>query len=74
MGMKGKIAVNAVVGVVVLGAVSANAGSGKDCGSGGSSEGSAAAAVHRPDGRMDSGTVTAAEKFRTTGCGDHKKP
>ncbi|MFJ9868288.1 hypothetical protein [Streptomyces sp. NPDC101165] len=74
MGMKGKIALNAVVGVVVLGVVSANAGSDKDCGSDSSGKRSAAPAVNRPHGKTDSGDASAAEKFKTAGCGDRKKP
>ncbi|MFC9283511.1 hypothetical protein [Streptomyces collinus] len=52
MGMKGKIALSAVVGVVVIGVVSANAGSdGKDGGGTGTGgKGSAASAAH-PGGK-----------------------
>ncbi|MFF4039417.1 hypothetical protein [Streptomyces sp. NPDC001816] len=64
MGMKGKIALGAVVGVVVIGVVSANAGSdgsdGKDTGS--ASKDSSASATHQPGGKKDSGGAEAAEK------------
>ncbi|POX65387.1 hypothetical protein C3492_02000 [Streptomyces sp. Ru62] len=56
MGMKAKVAVGAVVGFVVIGAVSANAGGdGKDGGSGGGDKGSSASAGHKPGGAKDSG-------------------
>ncbi|WP_333778708.1 hypothetical protein [Streptomyces sp. IBSBF 3136] len=53
MGMKGKIALSAVVGVVVIGVVSANADDGgKDVGGPGTGgKGSAASAAHRPGGQ-----------------------
>ncbi|MGW2700649.1 hypothetical protein [Streptomyces sp. NPDC001340] len=61
MGMKGKIALGAVVGVVVIGVVSANAGSdGSDTGSG--SKDSSASATHQPGGKKVSGGAKAAEK------------
>ncbi|MFF5013453.1 hypothetical protein [Streptomyces sp. NPDC001165] len=64
MGMKGKIALGAVVGVVVIGVVSANAGSdgndGNDTGS--ASKDSSASATHQPGGKKDSGGAKAAEK------------
>ncbi|MEW2284732.1 hypothetical protein [Streptomyces sp. NPDC047841] len=51
MGMKAKVALGAVVGIVVIGAVSANAGSdssnGKDGGSGGGDKGASASAEHK---------------------------
>ncbi|MGW2746175.1 hypothetical protein [Streptomyces sp. NPDC001450] len=63
MGMKGKIALGAVVGVVVIGVVSANAGSdGKTAGSGSSDKDSSASAAHQPGGKKDSGGAKAAEK------------
>ncbi len=68
MGMKGKIALGAVVGVVVIGAVSANAGGGgSDSGSGKSSKsgkGSSASAQSKPGGKKskDAGTTKVAEK------------
>ncbi|WP_217242396.1 hypothetical protein [Streptomyces sp. AC555_RSS877] len=68
MGMKGKIALGAVVGVVVIGAVSANAGDGgSDSGSGKSSKsgkGSSASAQSKPGGKKskDAGTTKVAEK------------
>lgn len=56
MGMKAKVALGAVVGFVVIGAVSANAGGdGKDGGSGGGDKGSSASAGHRSGGAKDSG-------------------
>ncbi|MFD3501392.1 hypothetical protein ACFWWT_20980 [Streptomyces sp. NPDC058676] len=65
MGMKGKVALGAVVGVVVIGAVSANAGgSGSDSGSGKSGKGSSASARSKPGGEKnkDAGTTKVAEK------------
>ncbi|GHI07129.1 hypothetical protein AQI88_22020 [Streptomyces cellostaticus] len=62
MGMKGKIALSAVVGVVVIGVVSANAGSsGKD---------SSASAAHQPGGKKDSEGAKAAEKKKAAFGGD----
>ncbi|MEW2510739.1 hypothetical protein [Streptomyces sp. NPDC046870] len=56
MGMKAKVALGAVVGIVVIGAVSANAGSdGKDGGSGGGDKGSSASAEHRSGAGKGSG-------------------
>ncbi|KOU55172.1 hypothetical protein ADK57_45490 [Streptomyces sp. MMG1533] len=68
MGMKGKVALGAVVGVVVIGAVSANAGNagngGNDSGSGKSGKGSSASAQSKPRGEKakDAGTTEVAEK------------
>ncbi|MEU1009642.1 hypothetical protein [Streptomyces sp. NPDC005890] len=63
MGMKAKLALGAVVGVVVIGTVSANAGNdGKDGGSGIGHKGSSASAEHTSGGKKDSGGATAAEK------------
>lgn len=51
MGMKGKVALGAVVGVVVIGVVSANAGDNGDGGtSGGTGKGSSASAQHEAGG------------------------
>ncbi|MFI2204473.1 hypothetical protein ACH47Z_27545 [Streptomyces sp. NPDC020192] len=63
MGMKAKIALSAVVGVVVIGAVSANAGSnGKSgAGSGHSGKEASASTEHQPGGKKD-----------TKGSGDGK--
>lgn len=56
MGMKAKVVLGAVVGIVVIGAVSANAGSdGKDGGSGGGDKGSSASAEHKSGAAKDSG-------------------
>ncbi|MFF7974135.1 hypothetical protein [Streptomyces sp. NPDC007905] len=70
MGMKGKIALSAVVGVVVIGVVSANADShSKDGGSGGG-KGSSASPAHRADGKKDSGGAETAEKEKAALDGD----
>ncbi|MGW0884528.1 hypothetical protein [Streptomyces sp. NPDC002671] len=72
MGMKGKVALGAVVGVVVIGVVSANAGGGgdKDSGSNSSGKGSSASAGHKPGGKKDSGGAKAAEKKKAAFDGD----
>ncbi|MGW7252539.1 hypothetical protein [Streptomyces sp. NPDC054834] len=72
MGMKGKVALGAVVGVVVIGVVSANADSdGKAGGSGSGSKGSSASARHKPGSKKDSGSSqTAAKKVAFEGDGD----
>ncbi|MGW7817019.1 hypothetical protein ACWGLF_02595 [Streptomyces puniciscabiei] len=66
MGMKAKLSLGAVVGVAVLAAVSANAGSnGRDGGAGSTGKGSSASAEHTPGGIKDkkgSGDAQAAEK------------
>ncbi|MGW3152402.1 hypothetical protein ACWDG1_49175 [Streptomyces sp. NPDC001177] len=71
MGMKGKVALGAVVGIVVIGAVSANAGSG---GSGGRSDssgkGSSTSAEHKTGGKKDSGRSEAASKKKAAFDGD----
>ncbi|GAA4078291.1 hypothetical protein [Streptomyces shaanxiensis] len=70
MGMKGKIALGAVVGIVVIGAVSANAGSGGDSDSGSGGQGSSASAERKDGGeRGDEDTAEVAEK-RTAFAGD----
>ncbi|MFI9152745.1 hypothetical protein [Streptomyces sp. NPDC053367] len=53
MGMKGKVALGAVVGVVVIAAVSANAGDNGDGGTSGSGKGSSAAADRKPGGAAE---------------------
>jgi hypothetical protein len=71
MGMKGKVALGAVVGVVVIGVVSANAGgNGGDGGSGSSGKGSSASAEHQAAGKKGSGTSEAAEKKKAAFDGD----
>lgn len=75
MGMKAKIALGAVVGVVVIGAVSANTGGGgkDDSGkSGGSDKGSSASAPHKSDGtkKDGKGDAKAAKKVAFKGDGD----
>ncbi|GHB60616.1 hypothetical protein GCM10010377_59390 [Streptomyces viridiviolaceus] len=59
MGMKGKVALGAVVGIVVIGAVSANGGDG-DGGSG--DKGSSASAQRQAGGEKDAGGAEATEK------------
>ncbi|MGW5428204.1 hypothetical protein ACWET9_13435 [Streptomyces sp. NPDC004059] len=74
MGMKAKVSLGAVVGVVVIAAVSANAGSnGKDGGSGDSDKGSSASAEHTPGGTKDkkgSGAGQASGKKKAAIAGD----
>ncbi|GAB2873171.1 hypothetical protein GCM10027074_46090 [Streptomyces deserti] len=60
MGMKGKIALGAVVGIVVIGAVSANTGGNGDGGGTGSSKGSAA--ERATGGKQDGDGAEVAEK------------
>lgn len=61
MGMKGKVALGAVVGIVVIAAVSANAGDGNsDSGSG--DKGSSASGERAAGGEKAKGAVEAAEK------------
>ncbi|WP_405519814.1 hypothetical protein [Streptomyces canus] len=66
MGMKGKVALGAVVGVVVIGVVSANAGNNGDGGtSGGTDKGSSASAEREAGGKKgvkDTGKAEVAEK------------
>ncbi|MEU9324221.1 hypothetical protein AB0D91_10480 [Streptomyces canus] len=66
MGMKGKVALGAVVGVVVIGVVSANAGNNGDSGtSGGTDKGSSASAEREAGGKKgvkDTGKAEVAEK------------
>ncbi|MFI5686033.1 hypothetical protein [Streptomyces sp. NPDC051636] len=71
MGMKGKLALGAVVGIVVIGAVSANAGGGKDGGSGSDGKGPSASAQHKSGNKKDAGRSQAAEnKAAFAGDGD----
>lgn len=75
MGMKGKLALSAVVGVVVIGVVSANAdngtGSGGSGGSRSSGNGSSASSAHKAGGKKGSGaTGTAEKKAAFRGDGD----
>ncbi|WP_406216869.1 hypothetical protein [Streptomyces canus] len=66
MGMKGKVALGAVVGVVVIGVVSANAGNNGDGGtSGGTDKGASAPAEREAGGKKgatDTGKAEVAEK------------
>ncbi|MGA5416379.1 hypothetical protein [Streptomyces pseudogriseolus] len=57
MGMKSKIVLGAVVGLVVIGAVSANGG---DSGSGSADKGASASADKQPGGAKDAGADTGA--------------
>jgi hypothetical protein len=79
MGMKGRLALGAVVGVVVIGVVSANAGAnggGADSGSDGSGDGSSASAQHKAAGNKDpvstkgSGSGEAVEEKKAAFDGD----
>jgi hypothetical protein len=54
MGMKGKVALGAVVGIVVIGAVSANSGDNGDNDSTSSDKGSSSSAQAKPGGEKDS--------------------
>ncbi|AZP18381.1 hypothetical protein ACIGMX_28395 [Streptomyces aquilus] len=57
MGMKGKIALGAVVGIVVIGAVSANSGDDSDGGSRSSGKGSSSSAQAKPGGDKEKGSA-----------------
>ncbi|MDV7220575.1 hypothetical protein [Streptomyces prunicolor] len=74
MGMKGKVALGAVVGVVVIGVVSANAGgNGGDSGSGSSGKGSSASSEHKDAGKKGSdkkGSTEAVETKKAAFDGD----
>ncbi|MFF4547550.1 hypothetical protein [Streptomyces sp. NPDC001435] len=70
MGMKGKVALGAVVGIVVIGAVSANAGGGSGGGSDSSDKGSSTSAEHKNGGKKDSGRSEAATKKKAAFDGD----
>ncbi|WEO96985.1 hypothetical protein A6P39_024790 [Streptomyces sp. FXJ1.172] len=75
MGMKARIALGAVVGIAVIGAVSANAGSdGKHGGSGGSGKGSSASAGHQPGAAKGSadGGAAAGKKAALAGDGEYQ--
>ncbi len=67
MGMKGKVALGAVVGVVVIGVVSANSGSGDNGGSGSggsggsSGKGASASAGQKPGSQSGAGGADSAE-------------
>jgi hypothetical protein len=71
MGMKGKIALGAVVGITVIGAVSANAGDNGGSGSTGSGKGSSATAEREPGSRKDAGEA-AEKKSAVGGSGDYQ--
>jgi len=75
MGMKGRLTLSAVVGVVVIGVVSANAntsggGDGSDSGSGSSTKGPSASAEHRAAGAKGSGRTAAVETKKAAFDGD----
>ncbi|WP_405992825.1 hypothetical protein [Streptomyces sp. NBC_00986] len=75
MGMKGRLTLGAVVGVVVIGVVSANAntsgGSGNSgSGSGSGAKGSSASAEHRTATEKNPGPTEAAAKKKTAFDGD----
>ncbi|MEU6593053.1 hypothetical protein ABZ923_28105 [Streptomyces sp. NPDC046881] len=71
MGIKAKVALGAVVGLVVIGAVSANAGNdGKGGGSGAGNKGSSASAEHESGGKKESGGAAAAEEKKVAFGGD----
>ncbi|WP_416966041.1 hypothetical protein [Streptomyces sp. Agncl-13] len=75
MGIKGRLTLSAVVGVVVIGVVSANAntsggGGGSDSGSASSTKGSSASAEHRTAAKKDSGPTEAAAKKKAAFDGD----
>jgi hypothetical protein len=67
MGMKGKIALGAVVGVVIIGVASTNGGDGKD--DGGSGKGSSASAQHSSGGKKQ---AAARKKAAFAGDGDFR--
>ncbi|MFE6619589.1 hypothetical protein ACFZBP_23985 [Streptomyces sp. NPDC008086] len=62
MGMKGKIALGAVVGIVVIGAVSANAGDGGGSDSGSGDQASSSSGERTSGGEKGKDTAEAAEK------------
>ncbi|MET9445558.1 hypothetical protein [Streptomyces cinerochromogenes] len=71
MGMKAKVAFGAVVGIVVIGAVSANAGGDdKNDGARGGDKGSSAPAEHKSGGQKGSGGAKATEEEKAALGGD----
>lgn len=76
MGTKGKIALGAVVGIVVIGAVSANAGGDSDSGSGDKSKDSSASAKRESgkpdDAKSDEAEQAAEKKIAFKGDGDYE--
>ncbi|MFF5533970.1 hypothetical protein ACFY71_16000 [Streptomyces cinerochromogenes] len=71
MGMKAKVAFGAVVGIVVIGAVSANAGGDdKDGDARGGDKGSSASAEHKSGSTKGSGGTKAAEEEKAALGGD----
>ncbi|MGW4568591.1 hypothetical protein ACWEN3_41665 [Streptomyces sp. NPDC004561] len=71
MGMKAKITLGVVVGVVVIGAVSANAGSGgKDGGSGSGGKDTSASDRQTPGTKKDAGGAKTAGKKKAAIAGD----
>ena len=71
MGMKGKVALGAVVGIVVIGAVSANAGNGDGGGSDSGDKGSSTSAQRKAgDGTKKDTAETAKKKAAFAGDGD----
>ncbi|MFE7277789.1 hypothetical protein [Streptomyces sp. NPDC057623] len=62
MGMKGKVALGAVVGIVVIGAVSANAGDGGNSDSGSGAKSSSASGDRTTGGEKEKDAAGAAEK------------
>ncbi|ARP71823.1 hypothetical protein LK07_20980 [Streptomyces pluripotens] len=71
MGMKAKVALGAVAGIVVIGAISATAGNGdKSDGSNGSGKDSSASATHKSGGKKDSGDKKTTEKKKVAFAGD----
>ncbi|MCW8375290.1 hypothetical protein [Streptomyces justiciae] len=70
MGMKGKIALGAVVGIVVIGAVSANSGDDSDGGSESSGKGSSSSAQAKPGGGEEKDSAEAAEEKKVAFEGD----
>ncbi|MFJ5777794.1 hypothetical protein [Streptomyces sp. NPDC093094] len=72
MGMKGKVALGAVVGVVVIAAVSANAGDNPGSNSSGSGKGSSASADRKSGGEKDTGKATTKKSTTVGGDGDYQ--
>ncbi|WP_327717543.1 hypothetical protein OG381_20700 [Streptomyces sp. NBC_00490] len=68
MGMKGKVALGAVVGIVVIGAVSANSGDDSDSTSG--DKGSSASAQAKPGGKKETARAAEEKKIAFEGDGD----
>lgn len=70
MGMKGKVALGAVVGIVVIGVVSANAGGGGNSGSGSGDKGSSASAERKDGGEQGGKDAAEVSEKKAAFAGD----